>query len=164
LIKRHKISGYNLHFEKPPVAYLSNKFLKSSEVEQQEILKEEFFSDINKIARSNFRIAFMYWIRSTVKVSGSTIFMRSLKTIDTSFLNKITPEKLLLLNSILLQERLNMADIVELSSLDAQLTKNIVHTLFEKGLLTKENDEFYTINIFLYRQITSLLKSKNVIH
>lgn len=164
LIKRHKISGYNLHFEKPPVAYLSKKFLKSSVEVQQDILKEEFFSDINKIAQSNFRIAFMYWIRSTVKVSGSTIYMRSLKTIDTSFLNKIAPAKLLLLNSILLQERLNMADIVELSSLNKQHTENIIHSLFEKGLLTMDNGEFYTINIFLYRQITSLLKSKNVIH
>lgn len=164
LIKRHKISGYNLNFKKPPAAYLSKKFLKSSEEMQQEILKEEFFSDINKIAQSNFRIAFMYWIRSTIKVSGSTIYMRSLKTIDTSFLNKIAPAKLLLLNSILLQERLNMADILALSSLDEQQTKNIIHNLFEKGLLTMDDGNFYTINIFLYRQITSLLKSKNVIH
>ncbi|TXD49680.1 ATP-binding protein [Polaribacter sp. IC073] len=164
LIKRHKISGYNLHFEKPPIAYLSKKFLKSTEEVQQEILKEEFFSDINKIAQSNFRIAFMYWIRSTVMVSGSTIYMRSLKSIDTSFLNKIPPAKLLLLNSILLQERLTMSDIIELSSLGAQQTRNIVNALYEKGLLTMENGEFYTINIFLYRQITSLLKSKNAIH
>ena len=153
-----------MYFKKPPVEYLSKKFLKSPEEVQQEILKEEFFSDINKIAQSNFRIAFMYWIRSTVKVSGSTIYMRSLKTIDTSFLNKIAPAKLLLLNSILLQERLNMKDIIELSSLNEQHTQNIVHSLYEKGLLTMDNGEFYTINIFLYRQITSLLKSKNVIH
>lgn len=164
LIKRHKISGYNLHFEQPPVAYLSSKFLKSPEEVQQEILKEEFFSDINKIAQSNFRIAFMYWIRSTVKVSGSTIYMRSLKTIDTSFLNQLPPVKLLFLNSILLQERLSLQDIVELSSLNEQQTKNIVHALFENGLLTMDNEKFYTINIFLYRQITTLLKSKNVIH
>jgi len=164
LIKRHKISGYNLHFEQPPVAYLSSKFLKSSTQVQQEILREEFFSDINKIAQSNFRIAFMYWIRSTVKVSGSTIYMRSLKTIDTSFLNQLPPIKLLFLNSILLQERLSLQDIVELSSLNEQQTKNIVHALFENGLLTMDNEKFYTINIFLYRQITTLLKSKNVIH
>ncbi|QOD59657.1 hypothetical protein H9I45_09840 [Polaribacter haliotis] len=164
LIKRHKISGYNLYFEQPPAAYLTKKFLKSPVEIQQEILKEEFFSDINKIAQSNFRIAFMYWIRSTVKVSGSTIYMRSLKSINTSFLNKLAPVKLLLLNSILLQERLTIDDIVTLSSLNEQHTKNIVHALYEKGLLTMENEEFYTINIFLYRQITSLLKSKNVIH
>ncbi|QNM85202.1 hypothetical protein H9W90_13545 [Polaribacter pectinis] len=164
LIKRHKISGYNLYFEQPPAAYLTKKFLKSPVEVQQEILKEEFFSDINKIAQSNFRIAFMYWIRSTVKVSGSTIYMRSLKSINTSFLNKLSPVKLLMLNSILLQERLTIDDIVTLSSLNEQHTKNIVHALYEKGLLTMENEEFYTINIFLYRQITSLLKSKNVIH
>ncbi|QTD36311.1 ATP-binding protein [Polaribacter batillariae] len=164
LIKRHKISGYNLHFEKPPVAYLTKKFLKSPVEVQQEILKEDFFSDINKIAQSNFRIAFMYWIRSTVKVSGSTIYMRSLKSINTSFLNKLAPIKLLMLNSILLQERLTIEDILQLSSLNEQHTKNIVHALYEKGLLTMENEEFYTINIFLYRQITTLLKSKNVIH
>jgi hypothetical protein len=164
LIKRHKISGYNLQFIKPPVAYLTKKFLKSPVEVQQETLREEFFIDINKIAQSNFKIAFMYWIRSTVRVSGSTIYMRSLKSIDTSFLNKIAPAKLLLMNSILLQERLKMDDIVVLSSLDEQHTQNIVNNLFETGLLTMDNGEFYTINIFLYRQITTLLKSKNVIH
>lgn len=164
LIKRHKISGYNLYFEKPPVSYLSKKFLKSTLEIQQESLKEEFFNDIHKIAQSNYKIAFMYWIRSTVLVSGSTIHMRSLKTIDTSFLNKIAPIKLLMLNSILLQERLHMNDIIELSSLDAQHTQNMVHHLLENGLLTIDDGEFFTINIFLYRQITSLLKSKNVIH
>lgn len=164
LIKRHKISGYNLYFEKPPLVYLSKKFLKSPVELQQEILKEEFFSDINKIAQSNFKIAFMYWIRSTLSVSGSTIYMRSLKSIDTSFLNKLAPAKLLLLNGVLLHERLSMQDIVALSSLNEQHTKNSVHSLLEKGLLILDDEDFYSINIFLYRQITTLLKSKNVIH
>ena len=153
-----------MYFEKRPLVYLSKKFLKSPVELQQEILKEEFFSDINKIAQSNFKIAFMYWIRSTLSVSGSTIYMRSLKNIDTSFLNKLAPAKLLLLNSILLQERLSMQDIVTLSSLSEQNTKNSLHSLLEKGLLILDDEEFYSINIFLYRQITTLLKSKNVIH
>ena len=68
------------------------------------------------------------------------------------------------MNSILLQERLSLQDIVELSNLNEQQTKNIVHALFENGLLTMDNEKFYMINIFLYRQITTLLKSKNVIH
>ena len=164
LIKRHKISGYNLFFEKPPAAYLTKKFIKSSTSVQQEILREEFFTDINKIAQSNFKIAFMYWIRAAVKVEGSTIFMRSLKNIDTSFLNKIAAVKLLLLNSILLQERLTSEEIIELSSLDEQRTLNVINSLYENGILTIEDEEFYIVNILLFRQITTLLKSKNVIH
>ncbi|MGK0412958.1 MAG: hypothetical protein ACJA1B_001160 [Polaribacter sp.] len=164
LIKRHKISGYNLFFEKPPAAYLTKKFLKSSVDVQQEILREEFFTDINKIAKSNFKIAFMYWIRAAEKVEGSTIYMRSLKNIDTSFLNKIAPVKLLLINSILLQERLNSKEIVELSGLDEQRTLNIVNSLYVNGILTIEDGEYYVINILLFRQVTALLKSKNVIH
>jgi hypothetical protein len=164
LIKRHKISGYNLFFEKPPAAYLSKKFLKSSTDVQQEILREDFFTDINKIAKSNFKIAFMYWIRAAEKVEGSTIYMRSLKNIDTSFLNKIAPVKLLLINSILLQERLNKDEIVELSGLDEQRTLNMVNSLYENGILTIEDEEFYIVNILLFRQVTALLKSKNVIH
>ena len=164
LIKRHKISGYNLFFEKPPVAYLSKKFLKSSTDVQQEVLKEDFFTDINKIAKSNFKIAFMYWIRAAEKVEGSTIYMRSLKNIDTSFLNKLAPVKLLLINSILLQERLNKQEIVELSGLDEQRTLNMVNSLYENGILTIEDEEFYIVNILLFRQVTALLKSKNVIH
>lgn len=164
LLKRHKISGYNLFFEYPPKEYLTNNFLKSPMAIQQESLQEDFFSDINKIAQSNFKIACMYWICAAVKVDGSTIYMKSLKSINTSFLNKTIPVKLLLLNSILLHEKLTMSQISELSSLDNQRTENIVHSMYENGLLTIDNDGFYTINILLFRQITTLLKSKNLIH
>ena len=164
LIKRHKISGYNLYFEKPPQAYLSKKFIKSATDIQQQLLREEFFSDIHKIAQSNFKIAFMYWIRSATSISGSTINMRSLKTMDLSFLNKLAPAKLMLLNIILVHDRLKLEDIITLINLDDQQVKRMIHSLYEDGLLTIDDTNYYSINILLYRQITTLLKSKNLIH
>ncbi len=164
LTKRHKMSGYDLFFEEPPKEYLSKKFLKSSAEDKQKMLKDEFYKDINKIAKSNFKIAFMYWLRSTTDVRESMIHMRSLKNIDLSFLEKLAPVKLFVLNTILLHEKLKTKDIITITRLEAKEVRRIMNALYETGLLILDDEQYYNINTLLYRQIVTLLKSKNFIH
>ncbi|WP_378187436.1 DnaA ATPase domain-containing protein [Aquimarina sp. W85] len=164
LLKRHKKSGYDLMFEEPPREYLTKKINKASNEEKQRLLKEDFFKDLTKIARSNFKIAFTYWLRSTTTVSGNVITLRSLKSIDVTFLEKLAPNKLFMLHAILLQEKVTLDTLVSLSGFDKQKTHRIVNSLYENGLLTLDKESYYNINTLLYRQITNLLKSKNFIH
>ncbi|UZO82062.1 ATP-binding protein [Aquimarina sp. ERC-38] len=161
--KRHRVSGYNLSFEEPPKAYITKKYEKASEVEKQEILKAEFYKDLNKIASGNFKIAFMYWLRSVARVENSTIYMRSLKTIDLAFIAKSSVPKTHVLNAILHHEQLTLTQIDTVTGMDPAGTRNVVRSLFENGLLVKK-EAYYLINILLYRQIINLLKSKNFIH
>lgn len=163
VMKRHKVSGYNLYFEEPPKEFLNKKYDKATDAEKQNILQQEYHKDLNKIAKSNFKIAFMYWLRSVIKVSGSTIHMRSLKTIDLSFIEKLSTSKIFILNSILLHDKLNIEHICQISSLDLEQTKRAVSSLLENGLLVINND-YYSINTLLYRQAVTMLKNKNFIH
>ncbi|GAA3521211.1 hypothetical protein GCM10022393_39470 [Aquimarina addita] len=163
LVKRHKVSGYNLYFEEPPKEFLNKKYQKATEAEQQKILQAEFYVDLYKISKSNFKIAFMYWLRSATSVSGSTIHMRSLKNIDLSFIENLAASRLFILNGILQHEQLKIDHISSISGLDLAQTKRIVNSLYEIGLLTVDR-EYYTINTLLYRQIVTLLKSKNFLH
>ena len=164
LIKRHKMSGYTLFFEEPPKEYLNKKFFKLKTEEKQHVLREEFYKDLNKIANSNFRIAFMYWLRSTVEINGNVIHMRSLKNVDLSFLEKLSPNKLFVLNMILLHEKLKLSDVVVLMGTEKKQVERMMSSLYENGLLTIDDNDYYNINILLYRQITSLLKSKNFLY
>lgn len=161
--KRHRVSGYNLFFEEPPKAYLTKKYEKASDVEKQELLKTEFYKDLNKIASGNFKIAFIYWLRSVANVKNSTIHMRSLKTIDLAFISKSSVPKTHVLNAILHHEKLNLSQISSITGMDLSSARNVVRALFENGLLV-EKETYYAINILLYRQIINLLKSKNFIH
>ncbi len=163
IAKRHKVSGYNLWFEEPPQLYLTKKYAKATEQVKQKMLETEFHKDLNRIAKSNFKIAFMYWLRSATKVEGSTIHMRSLKTIDLSFLEHIAAPKLFLLTSVLLHERLQLPHLNELTKLGEIQTKRMLDSLCQNGLLVRD-DDYYLINTLLYRQIVNLLKSKNFIH
>ncbi|GGX03511.1 ATP-binding protein [Aquimarina muelleri] len=163
IMKRHKVSGYNLYFEEPPKEFLNKKYDKATNSEKQNILQLEYYKDLNKIAKSNFKIAFMYWLRSVIKVSGSTIHMRSLKTIDLSFVEKLSTAKIFILNSILLHEKLKIEHIYQISSLDSVQTKRVVSSLLEHGFLVI-NKDYYSINTLLYRQAVIMLKNKNFIH
>ena len=163
IVKRHKVSGYNLYFEEPPKEFLNKKYDKATDAEKQNILQQEYHKDLNKIAKSNFKIAFMYWLRSVIKVSGSTIYMRSLKTIDLSFIEKLPASKIFILNSILLHDKLDIEHICQISSVDQEQTKRAVSSLFKNGILIVNND-YYSINTLLYRQVVTLLKNKNFIH
>ncbi|MFL1896330.1 AAA family ATPase [Aquimarina sp. 2-A2] len=164
LLQRHKKSGYDLLFEEPPKEYMTKKLLKSNDKDKQRMLREDFFKDLNKIARSNFKIAFTYWLRSTTTVSDNVITLRSLKRIDVSFLEKLASNKLFVLHAIVLQEKLKAEEIVSLSGFDKQKVSRIINSLYENGLLTLDGEGYYNINILLYRQITTLLRSKNFIY
>jgi|GEM_PF-1614138 len=161
---RHKASGYGLYFEEPPKEFLSKKYQKeNSELERQKFLERDFYEDLFKISKNNFKIAFMYWLRSATSVQGSKIHLRSLKEIDLSFIEHLSTGKLFVLNIILHHEQLKLEHIADILGLNTNEIKRLTNSLFEDGLLIK-NEEYFTINTLLYRQVIALLKSKNFIH
>ena len=161
--KRHNISGYQLIFEEPPKEYLTKKYEKLSAAEKQNYLKAEFFKELIKIAKTNFKIAFMYWLRSTTNINGSIIHMRSLKNIDISFVQNLPPYQLFILHNILLHEKLKAKDISFLTGMSLTQTKLTLKAMQEDGVLNCEKNH-YAINILLYRQVVEILKNQNFIH
>ena len=163
LLQRHKVSGYKLHFIEPPKAMLPKKYSKLNDQEKQQYLQDEFFGDISRIAKGNFRIAYTYWLSAAVKVVENTIHIRSLKNINWSFIENLPASYYFVLNTILLHERLTIAQICTVSHLDATEVIRIVNSLYHKGLLTY-TDSNYMLNILVYRQVSNYLKSKNIVH
>ncbi len=142
----------------------SSKKIKGLESNaQQALLRKQYFDDLNKIAKSNISLALLYWLRSTSVVSGNTIAINGLRDIDFSFLNSYTLDKLFGLTQLVLHDGLSEDDFKQVSGKSSGGSRNVLYPLLDDGILIKENDIF-SINPLLYRQVVNLLKVKNIIH
>ncbi|ELR69672.1 hypothetical protein C900_04897 [Fulvivirga imtechensis AK7] len=161
--KRHRVSGYNIEFE-PAASDLNNKkFKRLGKEEQQTMLERSYFSDLNKIARSNVSLALIYWLRSTNEIHENTIFIGSLKEIDFSFMKNLPAEKVFVLANLLLHERLSEQDFCNVTGYSRSKTRSLLQPLLEDGVTVLQNEQ-YTINPLLYRQTINMLRMKNIIH
>jgi hypothetical protein len=143
---------------------LNNKKYKNlNERGKQEYLKEEFFNQLNKIARSNISIALIYWLRSTHHSADNSIRITSLNSMDFSFIKTLSNQKLFLLTMLLLNDGLTEEEMILATNYSVQKYRGIIYPLFEDGVVVKQDGVFY-INPLLYRQTVNLLTSKNIVH
>lgn len=163
ILTRHKISGYNIYFEPSENDLESKTFQKLTQEEKQEYLKKEYFSDLNKFAKSNISLSLLYWLRSTNEVTGDTITIGKIHKLDFSFLSGLSTSKILTLNALLTHDGLSVENHSLIFNLTVEQSKLILQLLYDDGIIVK-NKEVYVINPILYRQIVNLLQSKNFIH
>ncbi|MEM6358665.1 MAG: hypothetical protein AAF731_01150 [Bacteroidota bacterium] len=161
--KRHRVSGYNVRFEPAAINITSKKFKGLDDKGRQTFLRKQYFDDLNKIAKSNISLALLYWLRSTSAVSASTISIGGLRDIDFSFLNSYGQDKLFGLTQLVLHDGLSEEDFMKVSGKSSTSSRNVLYPLYDDGILIEE-DGIFSINPLLYRQVVSLLKTKNIIH
>ncbi len=161
--RRHKVSGYNLEFEPGTEDAMSKKYNNLDEVSKSQYLKQRFYNELNKIAKSNISIALIYWLRSTKQTSPNTVTISSLKDLDFTFMKGLSLEKLYVLHMLLLHDGLSESEVSKVNKLTLSQCRRILYPLFEDGIIIK-TDKLYLINPLLYRQTINLLKTKNILH
>jgi energy-coupling factor transporter ATP-binding protein EcfA2 len=163
LIKRHRVSGYELDFEIPKSWSQNRKFKKyfGRHPAKQKVLQEFFFAELNELSAGNLTIAILHWLRAIHKFSADKLILTPYVTFDYSFLNDLQEEDLFTLASILNHETLTAADhalifrqIPENSSIQMARLQNY-------GLIVP-NGSGFQVNPFLYRPLAQLLSAKNV--
>ncbi len=163
ILKRHNVSGYNIKFE-PSKSDVNNKaYKKLNEKEKQEYLKKNYFSKLNKFAKSNLSLALLYWLRSTQAVSNNTIVIKTVVVFDFSFLGGLASEKIFLLSALLLHDGLSVIAISLIFNQTEEKTRLSLISMIDDGLVIQKNN-LYLINPLLYRHTVSMLQSKNIIH
>ncbi|MBE0646216.1 MAG: hypothetical protein IH596_00360 [Bacteroidales bacterium] len=163
ITKRHKVSGYNIRYEPAPSDLTNKKYRKLTDDEKQSLLKQEYFSDLNKIVKSNIRMALIYWLRSVSDVTGNTIVIGSLKDMNLSFLESLTATKLFILCAFILHERLTEENLGLVMNIKTVEARRYMQTLSEDGILVS-NGSYFSVNPLLHMKTISLLKNKNIIH
>jgi hypothetical protein len=170
ILKRHRVSGYGLRFL-PPADASHKKYDKMSEHERQDVLRETYFADLNRITEGNFSLAQLFWMRSALEVTEDTITMDSLHSLDFSFIKATPLSKTIILHLLLLHDGLTAEQYALLTHQrhpennepkPAKARLELLQML-DDGLIVKEHETYY-INPLLYRPIVSLLQTKNFLY
>lgn len=160
--QRHKVSGYNVRYGFAPIDEKNRKLRSLKDEDQQQLLEEEYFNSLNKIANSNIFLLLTYWVRSIEEIKDSTIFICSLKKYDLSFLDALQDTKIFALNTLAMHEKLSEEDFGQILQIGPIEARRTLYPMLDRGILIFE-DPYYSINPLLYRQAISLLKNKNLI-
>ena len=163
ILKRHKISGYNLSFKPSKEEKINKSYTRIPDEKKQEYLSKQYFSDLNKFAKSNISLALLFWLRSTREVSGDTITIGSLRDIDFSFLSSLETDKVFTLHSLLIHDGLTIESLKQINNLPESQCRSMFFVLLDDGIIVQRNG-LYKINPLLYRQTVNLLQTKNIIH
>jgi hypothetical protein len=164
IMKRHRVSGYNLLFESNDLSAIETRKQKTkSEEERQKLLKQSFFTNLNQFAQSNISLALLFWLRSTKSVDGNTIVMSRIRNLNFTFLNKLNNDSVFTLHALLLHDSLSVSEHALVFHQSETNSRRTLMVLEDNGLL-KSNDGRYIINRLLYRQVVNMLSNKNIIH
>jgi hypothetical protein len=163
ILKRHRVSGYNIYFEPSPKDLVDKNYKKLPDDAKQDYLRKEYFKNLIKFAKSNISLALLFWLRSTQNVTVDTITIKSLYDLDFSFLASLSSAKMFTLNLLVLHDGIN-EDIHSLIFNQPQKqSRLLLYLLLDDGVIIKDGDN-YLINPLLYRQTVSMLQAKNIIH
>ncbi len=163
ILKRHRVSGYNIHFEPSAGDLQSKTYQRLSDPEKQKYLKEKYFSELNRFARSNLSISLFFWMRSTREVKDDNITIGSLEDLDFSFLQGLSDEKIFTLYSLLIHDGLTVKQHAMVFNQSEEKSRLNLLLLSDDGIITGTKSGFI-INPLLYRQTVSLLQTKNILH
>jgi hypothetical protein len=163
IMLRHKTSGYDLYFKPSRKDKVDKSFQRKNESQQQEYLREKYFTILNKETRSNVAFALKLWLWSAEKPDGNRIFLNSLENLDFSFMFNLPHEVVFGLHALLLHERLDVFQLSQVLSISRRQAYLLLMRLADRGIIS-EDKGIYSIHTLLYRQTITLLKDKNLIH
>ncbi len=163
VLKRHRVSGFNISFRPHKLDRKNSKFKKMDEGQKQKYLQKEFFTNLNRIAKSNVSLALIYWLRAVKEIDDDAMYFRSLKAINFSFLARLSDEKLFTLHAMLLHDGITINDHSMVFRQALKRSKLMVLPLFDDGIIVYKDGRFY-INPLLFRQVVNLLTDKNILH
>ena len=163
IMKRHRVSGYNLHFLPAEEDSKSKNFKKLSEKEKQEFLTAKYFSLLNRNSNSNIALAQLLWLRSIKNLKEEELQISSLKDLDFSFIKNLDEKKLFTLMALILHEGLTIEEHSLVFNQSQGVSRLHLYGLADDGIITK-NENIYKVNFLLYGQVINILRDKNIIH
>ncbi|MEJ2634211.1 MAG: ATP-binding protein [Calditrichia bacterium] len=164
LLKRHRVSGYQLQYDAPDHFDNSRKFKKlTKDTSRQAYLEDIFFKDLNELSNGNISVAILFWQRAIREVSKEKLIVSPIDNFDFSFLHQLPSEELFTLMALLQHEILSDHHHSIIFRQNPEKSSMIMDRMQHSGMLVK-NQFGYQIHPFLYRPVVRVLKSKNLLH
>ncbi len=161
--KRNQIGGFTIVYI-PPEDYKDyKKFKTSNEEEQQSMLEKRFFRRLNDFASSNISMALIFWLLSTRKVTDDHIYVGDFNNPDHSFIHAMNQSRIYILLALILHDGLSLEDLSRVNNQSEEELGFMVSSLVDDGIIIRQSGLFM-VNSLIYRNVVSVLKSKNLIH
>lgn len=166
IMSRHPISGYDLEFIAGPREQSSRSYKKllNDYTGQQELLANRYFNELCQVSEGNISIALLYWLRSVQVEGETTIKIMPLSDTVKQIGDGLSDEAIFTLAFILMHDDLTPAQHALALHMTEEESKLLLSRLTAKSLLTLSDDGRYRLNHLLYRNITRILKNKNILH
>ncbi|MCU0644860.1 MAG: ATP-binding protein [bacterium] len=164
ILKRHRVSGYELEFEVTPNIVQSRKFKKlDTKAEQQSYLQDLFFKQLNELASGNVTVALLFWQKAINKVTKDHIEVTPEIQLEHSFLFQMPAEELFTLAALIQHENLDHQQHARIFRQGEQKSELLLERMRNSGIVIKKQ-KGYVIHLFLFRPIVRALKAKNILH
>jgi hypothetical protein len=165
IMSRHKVSGYDLHFEpdKDTKSSRAYKKLANDYVAQQDLLKTQFFKALHEVSEGNIGIALFYWLRSIREVEVDHIVIAPFTDAKIKLGDGFSNEDLFILGALILHDDLTEVELSHVMHQSIEKSRLSLLKLKSRSILVKRDDRYY-INNLLYRHLVNLLKSRNILH
>lgn len=164
ILRRHRVTGYQLFFETPEKIKKNRRFKKlTGEEERQFYLREVFFEELQEVASGNVFVAMLYWIRAIQKIEDNRLTLWPLIDLDYSFIYQLSPEELFTIGALIQHEILKPGEHAQVFHQSEEQSVMLFNSLINKGIIT-ENENGCRIHPFLYRPASVALKRLNIIH
>lgn len=165
ILTRHRVSGYDLHFQPSKEMKSSRSFkkLEADPSEQQKLVRTEFFKGLSKVAQGNISIAMLYWLRSIRNTGLDSIEIAPFSEINVTLGDAFTNDDLFTLASLVQHDDLNVSELALTLNMSEHESLLILSKLSARAILLEKNHRFF-LNPLLYRHIVNALKLKNIIH
>ncbi|MEL7145023.1 MAG: hypothetical protein AAFO69_01540 [Bacteroidota bacterium] len=160
--KRNRISGYQISFANDADSKTQKKLTKLEQIDQQVVLEDLFFVNLNEFAKGNISLALRYWLLSTISVTESTIEVGTFRKPDLSFVKLMSMEKVFILHALILHDGLTAPQLSEVINTSVGKCHLNLIAMLEDGIINQSNEAYY-LNPLLYRNVLGLLKSKNLL-
>lgn len=166
IMSRHPISGYELEFVAGDREQSSRSYKKllNDYQARQDYLDKRYFAELYKVAEGNVSIALLYWLRSVLIEDDTTIKITPLSETLRQIGDNLSEDAIFVLAFILLHDDLTPPQLALAFHISEQESQLLLSRLAAKSLLSAGEDGRYYLNHLLYRHITRILKTKNIIH
>jgi len=159
ILKRNRLGGYK-------VMYSTNTEIKNVDTAKeldQELLKQAFFKELYKFAKSNIQLSLHYWLQSINAVDDYNVEVGDFSMPDFSFLESFSFDKIFTLYLIVIHGKLTAEEHALIFNQPLYLSQKTLYILKEDSVLISVNG-YFKLNGILFHNVVKLLKNKNLIH
>jgi hypothetical protein len=165
ILKRHRVSGYKLHFEIPQKLMSSRRFRKqTSERELQAHCKNLLFEQLDELGAGNITVTMLFWLSAIKRIEKDTLILSPLIEIDYTVFYRFSPEELFTLSALIQHDALNAEEHAEIFHQEIRQSLLLLNRMSNKGILVGNTEGSYKINPLLYRRVVEYLKIRNILH